>query len=123
MKVFSSHLRENATPVLVREGFSLAALVFGWLYLLWHRAWIASVLNLAAALVVGWLVRITGSLAPFFGLLVLQGVLGHDLWRWGLEWRGFVPGPILAAIDEDTAMARLFLERADLPVTLASALA
>ena len=123
MKVFSSHLREGATPVLVREGFSGAALVFGWLYLVWHRAWIAAVLNLAAALLAGWLVRLTGSLAPFFGLLVLQGLFGHDLWRWGLERRGFVPGPILAAIDEDTAMARLFAERADLPVTLAGALA
>jgi hypothetical protein len=119
MKVFTTHLREDAAPVLVREGFSVASLVFGWLWLLWHMAWIPAALNLALAIAAAKLAQVTGSLAPLFGLLALQGLFGLDLVRWGLQRRGFVAGPVLAAADEDSALARLFKLRSDLPVTLA----
>ena len=121
MRVFTTYLREDRAPVMVCEGFSFSAFVFGWIYLLWHRAWIPAALNVAAALIVFALTNRTGSLAPVFGLLVLQGLFGRDLRRWSLERSGFVAGPILAAPDEDIALARLFTMRSDLAVTLAGA--
>ena len=121
MRVFTTYLREDRAPVMVREGFSFAAFFFGWIYLLWHRAWIPAALNAAIAVIAFSVTNRTGSLAPLLGLLVLQGLFGRDLRRWSLERSGYVAGPILAAPDEDSALARLFTIRSDLAVTLAGA--
>ncbi len=121
MRVFTSYLREDRAPVMVREGFSFGAFLFGWIYLLWHRAWIPAALNVAVALVAFALANRTGSLAPLLGLLVLQGLFGRDLRRWSLERSGYVAGPILAAPDQDNALARLFTLRGDLATTLTGA--
>jgi hypothetical protein len=107
-------MRPDRAPVLLREGFSWAACLFGIFYFLWHRAWNALVVNLAAfvlAIIAG---RAFHSAAPFLGLLLLQGVLGRDLLRWGLAMHGYVPGPIVAARDEDSALARLIDQRVDI---------
>ena len=51
MKIYTAHTRESGeAPVLVREGFSLGALVFGGLWLLTQRAWIPGVLAICAAI-------------------------------------------------------------------------
>ena len=114
MKIFTSHLRPGTAPLLVREGFSWPAFLFGFLYLAAHRAWIAAALNLAAFLLACALVRATGTGAPLLGLAVLQGLFAHDLRRWNLAQRGWVAGPVVAAADQDVAFGRLLGERADL---------
>lgn len=114
MKTFTTHLRPGAVPVLVCEGFSIWAALFGWLWLLWQRAWIPAALVFAADLL---MVRVGASStggAICLGLVVLQGLLGRDMVRWSLARRGFTPGPIVAARDHDTALARLLRECADL---------
>jgi hypothetical protein len=79
--------------VFMREGFSARAFVFGVLFLLWHRLWIASLvwLVLVVALVGGWLTL----RPPFFVLVALLGLMhlylgaeGPDLVRWALDRRG-----------------------------------
>jgi len=113
VRVYTSHVRAGADPVLVHEGFSWAAFLFGPVYLAVHRAWIAAALNLAALILVQALCRALGSAAPMLGLAVLQGLFARDLWRWGLARRGFALGPVLAATDYDQAIARLLVARPD----------
>lgn len=55
MNVYTVHLKGSPDDlatleraVLIREGFSWAALIFGPLWLLWHRLWLALVVWLAA---------------------------------------------------------------------------
>ena len=107
MRVFTSHLRPGALPVLVREGFSWPAFWFGSLYLAAHRAWIAAALNLAAFLLTLGLVRAVGTGAPLLGLAVLQGLFAPDLRRWSLAQHGMATGPVVAAADQDQALVRL----------------
>jgi hypothetical protein len=114
MRIYTSHLRQDRAPVLVREGFSRAACVFGVFYFLRHGAWNAAVLNLFAMILAVAAGRFLGSGAPVIGMFVLQGVLGHDLLRWGLSLHGYVPGPVVAARNEDGALVRLIDERGDL---------
>ena len=52
MRFWTAHIRAGAAPVLVREGFSWGALLFGPLWLAVHRAWIAAVLALAASVLI-----------------------------------------------------------------------
>ncbi len=115
MKVFTSHFGAGRQePLLVREGFSWAAFLFGFLYLAVHRAWVAAALNLAALLLAFWLVRAIGSGAPLLGLALLQGLFARDLRRWSLGQRGFTAGPVVAAADAEQAFARLLDARPDL---------
>jgi hypothetical protein len=113
VKLFTSHFRASAPPVLVREGFSWSAFLFGFLYLAAHRAFLAAALNLAALLLVLALGRALGSGAPVLGLAVLQGLFGADLRRWSLAQRGFAPGPVVAGAGRDQAFARLIGEGND----------
>jgi len=114
VKIYTTHMRPDRAPVLVREGFSWACLVFGALVFLWHRAWNALVLTIAALVLAAVAARALHSVAPVLGVFLLQGVLGFDLLRWGLSMHGYVPGPVVAARDEDSALARLIDERVDL---------
>ncbi len=111
MIVFTSHSRPDARdeelPVLVREGFSWAACLFGALWLASGRAWIAAALNMASFLLVLTVGRLLHSAAPLLGLAVLQGFVCPDLLRWNLARRGFVPGPVVAGVGEDAALQRL----------------
>jgi hypothetical protein len=119
VKVFTSHLRPGAVPVLICEGFSIWAALFGWIWLLWQRAWIPAALVFAVDLVVLRIGASSAGGAICLGVVVLQGLLGRDLVRWSLARRGFAEGPIVAARDHDSALARLLTERADLLNNLA----
>ncbi len=107
MKIFTTHMRQGEPPVLLREGFSWGAFVFGFLYLAVHRAWIAASLNLLALVLVGLLCALVRSGAPLLGLAILQGLFAQDLRRWTLSLRGFTPGPVVAGPDQDQAFMRL----------------
>jgi hypothetical protein len=119
VKTYTSHLRGEEPPVLVAESFSVWGALFGWLWLLCHRAWIPAALVFAASLLVGRAAHLLSSTAPILGLMLLQGLFARDLQRWGLVRRGYIDGPIVAGADRDTAFARLIDDRADLRQALA----
>jgi hypothetical protein len=107
------HTRAERAPVLVREGFSWGALLFGPIWLFSHHAWIPGVLTFCAA--------VLALLAPepfppvlLAGLAWLTGVFGTDMLRWSLARRGFVLVHVVAAASEDAAFARLMAARPDL---------
>jgi len=121
VRIFTSHLKPGATPVLVREGFSWGAALFGWVWLLWQQAWIPAALAFALMLLVTRVDdRWAGSL--LIGLVLLQGCFGRDLVRWSLGLRGYAAGPVVAARDSDEALTRLVAERADLVGDLSAVL-
>ncbi|MBV9652923.1 MAG: DUF2628 domain-containing protein [Acetobacteraceae bacterium] len=119
MRTWTVHLRRNATPALVREGFSWGAFFFGWIWLLAHRAWIAAALWLAGTIVV--IVLTPAAARPLVGvaIAVLQGLFGNDLRRWSLERRGFALAHVVAARDSEGALVRLLDRRPDLAETFA----
>ena len=105
MNFYTVHVRPEEPPVFVREGFSWGALLFGPLWLLSQRAWIAAAATLivfvAIALIPspwrGW---------PMAGAMVLLGLLGRDLRRWSLARRGYGLASVVAARDADSAYLR-----------------
>jgi hypothetical protein len=114
VKVWTVHTRPFAPPVLVAEGFSWGATLFGPLWLLAHRAWIPAGLVVAAEIVVGAVPP-----RPLVGVLALAlawllGLVGNDLRRWSLARRGFVLSHVVAASNAGAAEARLYGQRPDL---------
>ncbi len=114
MRIYTAHLRPRSEPLLVREGFSWGALLFGGLWLLVHRAWIAGVLALAAGVLIGAFAGGAARAVLELGLAVLLGLIGRDLLRWSLDLRGYTMAKVLAAQDADAALARLLTARPDL---------
>jgi hypothetical protein len=91
---------------LIGDGFNWWALLFGPLWLLWHRLWrwlviVVAVLAVAAAL--SPLVEALASLA----VSLLLGLEGHNLLRAGLERRGWREAAVIVARDRDEAEMRL----------------
>jgi hypothetical protein len=121
MRIFTSHIRPTGAPLLVPEGFSLWAALFGPLWFLVHRAWIPATLCLAAGLMAGRAGDMLGSPAPALGLILLQGLLGRDLQRWSLGRAGYAQGPVVSGADRDTALARLLDAHPALQQSLAGA--
>jgi len=112
--LYTSHARPGAAPVLVREGFSRAACVFGAIYLAWRRAWLGAAAVMVVFLLVLGLCRLLHSGLPLVGFAVLQGLLCPDVLRWSLERRGYTAGPVVAAGDPEAALVRLLDARPDL---------
>ena len=114
MRSYTAHLKPDWPPVVLLEGWSWGAAVFGPFWLLAHRAWIPAVLFGAAALLVMVLVPpgLGGLIGLGFG--VLAGLLGRDAVRWSLERCGYQLTHVMAARDADSALARLLHARADL---------
>lgn len=110
MRFWTGHMRPGAAPVLVREGFSWGALLFGPFWLAAHRAWISAALALAASILILTLTKGVTASALLLALEVWLGLCGRDLCRWSMRRRGFMPFEVIAARNEAEALARL-LER------------
>ncbi len=111
MRLYTAHLRAGRPPRLVREGFSLDALILGPLWLVATGAWIPAAIDCALWVGLGLLPH---RVLLWAGLAVLQGLLGHDLQRWSLERRGWLLAHVVAGHDSDAAFARLLAAREDL---------
>lgn len=118
MKLYTVHLKPNAPPRLVREGFSWGALIFGPLWLACKQAWLAALL-----LMVGWValymvcIAMLGplqGLALFGALFFLQGFCGRDWLRWNLEESGWVLLSVVGGRNETEAWSRLLASRPEL---------
>ena len=114
MRCWTAHLRDDAAPVLVREGFSWGALCLGPLWLAWHRAWIAAAISAAAIVLILILADAATATVLLFGLAILLAVSGHDLRRWSVAQRGYLLAYVVAARNETEALARLLARRPDL---------
>jgi hypothetical protein len=118
VKVWTVHLRENAAPVLVREGFSLGCALFGPLWLALYRAWVPAAFALAIWVIANSLTADGTRLVLNAGLILLQGFSGHDLRRWSLARRGFILAEVVTAQTTERAFERLLDRRQDLGAQL-----
>lgn len=119
MNIYTAHLRPARPPVLVQEGWSWRAALFGPLWLLAHRAWVPGVIVLSA--VVLGVLLLSPDLQPVMalGLGLLMGLLGRDMVRWSLDRRGYALAHVLAAADREAALGRLLDARTDLAAGMA----
>jgi len=119
VRFYTVHLRFGGAPVLLAEGFSWGAAIFGPIWLLAHRAWIAAAIALAVALAIGVLARGSPAAAALWlAYAWLLGLFGRDLVRWSLERRGYALAHVVAARDAEAAYGRLLAARPDLITAL-----
>ena len=119
LHTYTAHLKPGREPILVREGWSWGAALFGPIWFAAQRAWIPAAIDLAL-LVAAAVLR--GAPVTQVALGILAGLLGRDTVRWSLDRRGYVVEHVLAARDEDTAFARLLTYRPDVAARLAEPL-
>jgi len=101
-----STARPARDPVLLREGWSFWALLFGPLWLLRHGCWALGLGALAALLLAG-LLPAPWDLAVAVGLHAALALHGQDARRWTLGRRGWKLAHIVAGPDEEAATFRL----------------
>lgn len=114
MNTYTAHLKRDRAPVLVREGWSWAAFLFGPLWLLAKRAWIVAMLETVALALLFGLVPAPYWRPALLGIALLNGLLGRDAVRWALDRRGFTLCHVVLAPDRDAALLRLLTARPDL---------
>jgi hypothetical protein len=114
VKLYSAHLKADAEPILVREGFSCGALIFGPLWFAAHRAWVAAGLSFAAFVFIAVLAPEPAETILSVGLAIMLGLIGNDLRSIALEHRGYTLLHVLAARGRDEAWLRLIANRPDL---------
>jgi hypothetical protein len=99
--------------VFVRDGFHFWAMIFGPLWLLWNRLWLATI---------GWIIAVialdlvlaklgVGRGAIFFGnvlVALLMGLEAASLQRWTLSRRNWRQLDTVVGDDEETAERRFF---------------
>jgi hypothetical protein len=114
VRIYTAHLRPDRAPVLVREGFSLGAFLFGPLWLALHRAWIPAILFLAASVLIVTRTQPPAATVLLLGEMALLGLSGRDLVRWSLGRRGYVLAHAVIAPSPDAALLRLLDARTEL---------
>ncbi len=108
MTSFTAHVRAGRPVVLVPERFSLGALLFGPLWLLFVGAWIPAIL-LACAWVAVAVLTPQAWLGPIaLGLAWFTGLVGRDLRRWSMARSGWRDAHVVVAANEEEALARLY---------------
>jgi hypothetical protein len=107
MKTYTAWLRDNRTPILLPDSFSLGAFLFGPIWLLVHAAWIPGLILLALGIVLP--IFLHGAMLIILALAIawLTGLHGQDLRGWTLSLRGWRLAHIVAARDHDAAYLRL----------------
>jgi hypothetical protein len=114
VKFWTALIHADREPVLVREGFSWGALIFGPLWLALHRAWIPAALALAAWVLIAALAPEPLASLLSLGMAVFLGLTGYDMVCWSYEHRGYLLTHVLAARSETDAWGRLLANRPDL---------
>ncbi|WP_200845321.1 DUF2628 domain-containing protein [Roseomonas sp. 18066] len=98
---------------LVPEGFSLAAFLFGPLWLLRHGQWLALVLWLALSVLLALLLPEALRGLGLGLLALLTGLEAQDIRRWTLARQGRPVAGVVLARDADAALARALQGRPD----------
>ena len=113
MRYYTAHLHPARAPILVREGFSWPAAIFGPFWLFSHRAWLVGIMVLGGQLALAALPARFALLGGFAAAWLL-GLFGQDLRRFALGLRGYAMPHVIAARDGDAAQARLLGARPEL---------
>lgn len=100
-------------PVLVKEGFSFWAFLFGFLWFLFHRLWWEALLLLVLTVCAGLLPDPASGIAVL-ALQLLAGLEARDRLRAKLARKGLAELGVVAAPDQDLAWFRLAQQRPDL---------
>jgi hypothetical protein len=110
---YGDDLRATDKFTFVRDGFHLWAMIFGPLWLIWNRLWLATL---------GWIVvtavvdiglarlgvgRVATASADFL-VAILLGLEAASLQRWTLSRRNWRQLDVVVADDEDAAERRFF---------------
>ncbi len=114
MKVWTAHEKPNASPVLVREGFSFGALFFGPIWLAAHRAWLPAGGLLLLTFLILLLTHLPASIILILGVALLTGFSGRDLVRWSVTRRGYLETMVVTGRNQYDARARLLEARPEL---------
>jgi hypothetical protein len=114
VKIWTAHEKPNAPPVLLYEGFSFGALMFGPFWLASQRAWIPAGATFLLTLLILFFARPPASPVLFLGLALLLGCSGRDLVRWTITRRGYLESNVVTGRTEDEARCRLLEARPDL---------
>jgi hypothetical protein len=114
MKIWTAHSKPRAEPLLVREGFSFGALLFGPLWLAARRAWWPAGAALLLTILILFLSTPPASTVLLVGLMLILGLSGNDLVRWSIGRRGYVESNVVSGQNEDAARFRLLTARPDL---------
>ena len=99
--------------VFVRDGFYFWAMVFGPLWLLWRRLWLALLFYLIAWIAIEtmlWIFKAgTGAhVAIGFAFALLLGLEASSLWRWTLNRRRWKNHGVVVGDDLESAERRFF---------------
>ena len=117
MTIWTAHLQPDREPILLREGFSWGAMLFGPVWLLAHRAWVPAALSFATYVMVRALMPSLVSSVMIPAIMLLHGLSGNDMLAWALERRGYLFANVVTARSEAEALARLLTNRPDLMAT------
>ena len=114
MKIWTAHEKPHAAPLLVREGFSLAAAVFGPFWLAARGAWVPAAAVFLLDVLILVFTEAPASLVLCLGMAVLMGLSGHDLVRWWIARTGYQQTGVVAGRSAEEAQVRLLEARPDL---------
>jgi hypothetical protein len=102
----------HAEPIVLAEGFSWGAFIFGPLWFLWHGLWVSALMLLAVELALSGLLTQAGVPVevvgiPTIGLSLLVGFNARDWWRMTLARRNFTFAGVVMAQNLDEAEWKL----------------
>jgi len=102
--------------LFLRDRFSLGAFLFGPLWMIWRRLWLALTIYLVIAGLIGYALQIVGIdwtvVTLVFGLIqLLIGLEGTNLVRWSRVRHGWYDHGVVIADDRELAERRFFDSR------------
>jgi hypothetical protein len=115
LRLYTVHLPPSAsddtTPVVIKEGFSWGAFIFGVIWTLWYRLWIEAAALLALFLAFGVIADFINLSEPvqsaiLLAVAVLIGFAGNDWRRESLRRRGFLEAAVVSGPDPENALRR-----------------
>ncbi len=99
--------KDHRSTLFLPDGFSWAAFVFSWIWLIWHRLWIAGIvaliLQVGSALLLGTSGFSIAGLLLGFATHVLVALEGRNHYGNSLIRRGWKLEGVISAVDRQTA--------------------
>jgi hypothetical protein len=111
--------RDHRSTIVIPDGFSWAAFLLSWVWLIWHRLWIAGLVVFLLQMASGFLLSLPGlGLAGTllgFATSLLVALEGRNHYGNSLVRRGWTLEAVISAVDRQTAEDIYFSSLPQLP--------
>ena len=112
MNIYSVYIdstKKETKPLLIKQGFSFLAIIFNYLWALYHKMWLIALITISINIIIKNIEISHIAYSANIAILLLLGWFAPDLREYYAERKGFKLSDIILASSEEEAEVKYYM--------------